>query len=324
MGFLAVNGRFDPKRGHPTTELETIALATRQQPMNATAINTHGTHAIGPYDDMTKRAPCRLRNAILAVGAIPGVAFGRRPAAMLCTLTLLQTASLLLAPDARAQSNACDLLKIELAARIEATGVRGYSLEDVPADTPVPPDARAIGNCEAGARKVLYRRWGATQPPPAAAPVTGPASAARPGTVPDKKPQPSAGAQSVRTVPPPSAPALASAPSAAAQSVSPSRAAASTAAAPAHRPETAAAAASAVEAAAVRTPEPVAPQSPPVPAGTPPEAAAPWSRQATEFIAANWRWIGALIALPLAVLIWLWFLHRRAYDAAGLPRGPKL
>ncbi len=86
-----------------------------------------------------------------------------RRAAACCALTMLQSASMLLGDDAMAQTNACDLLKTALAERIEATGVRGYSLEAVPSGAPVPSDAKAIGNCEAGAYKVLYRRWGATQ-----------------------------------------------------------------------------------------------------------------------------------------------------------------
>ena len=141
--------------------------------MNATASITDRTRAIGAFDGMPKRAACRVLEAILAVGATPGLVFGRRPLAISCTMTMLQTALLLLAPGAQAQSNACDLLKSELAARIDATGVRGYSLEAVPADTPVPPGAKAIGNCEAGASKILYRRWAAAQPSSADAGATG-------------------------------------------------------------------------------------------------------------------------------------------------------
>ncbi|HJV95131.1 MAG TPA: DUF1161 domain-containing protein, partial [Albitalea sp.] len=58
-------------------------------------------------------------------------------------------ASMFLAASAQAQTSACDQLKDTLAARIEATGVRGYSLEAVPAATPVPSGAKVIGTCEA-------------------------------------------------------------------------------------------------------------------------------------------------------------------------------
>jgi len=87
--------------------------------------------------------------------------------------TWLALPSLLLAGAAQGQSGACEQLKARLATGIEATGVRGYSLEVVPSAAPVPRDGKVIGNCEAGARKVVYRRWGgaaATAAEPAAAP----------------------------------------------------------------------------------------------------------------------------------------------------------
>jgi hypothetical protein len=71
--------------------------------------------------------------------------------------------SMLLAAGAQAQTP-CDQLKAVLAARIDAAGARGYSLEAVPAGTPVPPSAKVIGTCEGGASKILYRRGGAAPP----------------------------------------------------------------------------------------------------------------------------------------------------------------
>ena len=68
--------------------------------------------------------------------------------------------SMLFAAGAQAQTP-CDQLKSVLAARIDAAGARGYSLEAVPAGTPVPPGAKVIGTCEGGASKILYRRGGA-------------------------------------------------------------------------------------------------------------------------------------------------------------------
>jgi hypothetical protein len=171
--------------------------------MNATASNTDGTQSGGLLNHMTAPLACELRKAIVAIKArAPRAMLERRPAAAICTVTMVQTAMLLLAPDAQAQSNACDLLKSELAARIEATGVRGYSLEDVPADTPVPPGAKAIGNCEGGARKVLYRRWAAVQGSSADTGAAVPASAALPRVVPDKPPPRSIAAQADRAAPP--------------------------------------------------------------------------------------------------------------------------
>ena len=95
------------------------------------------------------------------------------------TWMLLHAASLFLAAEANAQSsNACDQLKGTLAARIEASGVRDYSLETVPATTPLPPGERVIGTCEGGRHKVVYRRGSARQP------ASEPAEAARPAPLP--------------------------------------------------------------------------------------------------------------------------------------------
>jgi Protein of unknown function (DUF1161) len=73
--------------------------------------------------------------------------------------------SMLLAAGAQAQTP-CDQLKAVLAARIDAAGARGYSLEAVPAGTPVPPGAKVIGTCEGGASKILYRRGAGARPAP--------------------------------------------------------------------------------------------------------------------------------------------------------------
>jgi len=289
--------------------------------MDATASITDRTQAIGAFDGMAQRAACRVLKAILAVGVTPGAVCGCRPLAVSCTMTILQTALLLLAPGAQAQSNACDLLKSELAARIDATGVRGYSLEAVPADTPVPPGAKAIGNCEAGASKILYRRWAAAQPSSTDAGATGPASAAQPRVAPDKPaPRPTV-AQNDRASPP----AAASAPAPTPRATSRSGAPASAAATPGRVPEKPVLAASASDVAVVPAVERAlaqpAPQAQP---GKTPAVQSPWAQRATDFMAENWRWFLALIVLPLAGLGWAWYAHRSAYDEAGLPRGPKL
>lgn len=56
----------------------------------------------------------------------------------------------------------------------------------------------------------------------------------------------------------------------------------------------------------------------------PMQAKIPMTRQASEFMAEYWRWIAALLLLPVAAWLWAWRAHRNAYDEAGLPRGPKL
>ncbi|HKW82747.1 MAG TPA: DUF1161 domain-containing protein, partial [Burkholderiaceae bacterium] len=83
-------------------------------------------------------------------------------------LAAMQAASMFLAAEVRAQSSACEQLKSTLSARFDASGVRGYQLEAVPADAPVPPDARVIGNCDAGRTRMLYRRGAGQQASPAA------------------------------------------------------------------------------------------------------------------------------------------------------------
>jgi Protein of unknown function (DUF1161) len=204
-------------------------------------------------------------------------------------------ASMLVPVAALAQANACDQLKATLAARIEATGVRGYSLEAVPAATPVPAGSKVIGNCEGGERKVLYRRWGGAAA--AAAAPAAPAAITAPPP-PPKRPPP---------VQRPTAPALAMTPEPA-----PAPAVAAAPVAPAGETE-------------------VAPKADPVvvpaaPALTPelPDEKPLLSRQLPEFLVMNWRWLLALLVVPLAFWAWAWRANSRAYDKNGLPRGPRL
>ena len=212
---------------------------------------------------------------------------------------LLHAAWLFLASDASAQSNACDQLKGTLAARIEASGVRDYNFEIVPASTPVPPGARVIGTCEAGRYKVLYRRGSST---PAVA--SEPAQAARPASAPRPPPPGSAA----------SAPAVAVRPvlrSSEAAAAAPVPAPVKVASAVASQPE----------------PAPAAVQPVVQPAQAPEKDSAPtipWTHRVSEFVAANWRWLAALALLPIAGWLWAWRAHRNAYDKYGLPRGPRL
>lgn len=52
----------------------------------------------------------------------------------------------------------CEELKSEIAAKLEAKGVAGYVLEIV-ANAEV-GDRTVVGSCDAGTRKILYRRGG--------------------------------------------------------------------------------------------------------------------------------------------------------------------
>ena len=58
---------------------------------------------------------------------------------------------------AQAAPKPCDELKAEIAAKLEAKGVKGYILEAVEADK-VAADAKVVGSCEAGSKKIVYTR----------------------------------------------------------------------------------------------------------------------------------------------------------------------
>ena len=208
-------------------------------------------------------------------------------------------ASLLVPMAALAQANACDQLKATLAARIEATGVRGYSLETVSAATPVPAGAKAIGNCEGGERKVLYRRWGgASASAPAAVVAPEPPSKRPPPVVRPNVPAPGASVLSPTPAPAPEPAAIPE---------------------PAKAPTARASEVDAVpKADAVVTP--AAQTLPSEPLSEKPLL----SQRVPEFVATNWRWLLALLLVPLAVLGWAWRAHHLAYDKNGLPRGPRL
>jgi hypothetical protein len=193
-------------------------------------------------------------------------------------------AAIVLAASARAQSSACDDYKGVLAARIESTGVRSYSLEVVPAGAAVPSDAKAIATCESGARKILYRRWGASK----ASSVAASAARAAPAA-----PRAAASAAEAASAPPVSAEAPVKA-----------------------------ASGSAGESTAARLADRAVAQAVPANSGDPPIAQVPPARQAVAFVAGTWGWIAALLLLP--VMRWVWRTYFSAYDKDGLPRGPRL
>jgi hypothetical protein len=208
-------------------------------------------------------------------------------------------ASMLLAHGAHAQANACDQLKAALAARIDP-GIRGYSLEAVPGSASVPPGAKVIGTCEGGARKILFRRSGS---PPSS---TGTASAVEPASAPPASPAP---VETNRRV------ALASSDLASQRAATP---------APVAKPlaEVHTSGASAMASAGTGD----VPSVEPAPAqhDLPVMASAPFAQRVAEVLGRYWPWMAALALVPLGVLLRVWLAHRSGYDAAGLPRGPKL
>lgn len=231
--------------------------------------------------------------------------------------------SMVLAVGAQAQTPSCDDFKAVLAARFESNGVRGYSMEAVPAGSPVPSDARVIGTCESGAYKILYRRWGAARVSAAAASAAPVASAAPPATAPDAPPRRAPGTRPERAAsaaPSASVPGRAPAPMARSN---PGAASAAAVVAPA--PTTQAAAGSPGVVAAMRSVDkPLAEAPAPVQREAVPGAQPTLTQRASDAVADHWRWLAALALVVLAGGIWLWRTYFSAYDKDGLPRGPRL
>jgi hypothetical protein len=69
---------------------------------------------------------------------------------------LLAVGLLSIAGTALAAGKPCDDLKSEIAAKIDAKGASGYSLEVV--DKGASTDAKVVGTCEAGTKEIVYKR----------------------------------------------------------------------------------------------------------------------------------------------------------------------
>jgi len=65
-------------------------------------------------------------------------------------------AVLLASGGAAFAAKSCDELKGEIAAKLDAKGVSGYALEIVDADKA--GDAKVVGSCEGGAKKITYAK----------------------------------------------------------------------------------------------------------------------------------------------------------------------
>lgn len=59
-------------------------------------------------------------------------------------------------PAVWAQVKPCEELKSEIAAKIEANGVKNYTLEIVASEQA--GDRKVVGSCEGGAKKIVYER----------------------------------------------------------------------------------------------------------------------------------------------------------------------
>lgn len=210
------------------------------------------------------------------------------PPGMLAPLLLL-AAGLLCVGPAEAQSASCDQFKETLAGRIR---VPGFTLESVPASTKTPAGAKVVGTCEGGAYKVLLRRGAAAQEAAASAPdeaAAAPPLRPTPAASPTPAPTPTRTPQPTATAVPTATP--------------------TPAATPAPTP----------------TPAPAAtPQPEPSAAASPASDGMSWTDRAREFLARHWPWVLTFAGLPLLIWLAAWITHRRYYDEAGLPRGPRL
>jgi hypothetical protein len=68
----------------------------------------------------------------------------------------LSIALALLVPSVWAQVKPCEELKAEIAAKIEANGVKSYTLEIVENDKV--GDGKVVGSCEGGTKKIVYTK----------------------------------------------------------------------------------------------------------------------------------------------------------------------
>jgi Protein of unknown function (DUF1161) len=69
--------------------------------------------------------------------------------------------------QAQAAGKPCEDLKTEIAAKLDAKGVKGYTLDIVAKDKDA--EGSVVGTCEGGSKKIIYRKGSAA--PEAAAPA---------------------------------------------------------------------------------------------------------------------------------------------------------
>ena len=70
--------------------------------------------------------------------------------------TIATAAVLLLALGLAHANKPCEELKTEIAAKLDAKGVKGYVLEVVASDKA--GDAKVVGSCDGGASKITYTK----------------------------------------------------------------------------------------------------------------------------------------------------------------------
>jgi hypothetical protein len=86
----------------------------------------------------------------------------------------LIVAALLVPLSAHAQAaKPCEELKSEIAQKMDAKGVKSYTLDIVAKDADA-GDAKVVGTCEGGTKKILYRRTTEPAAEPSAAKASKP------------------------------------------------------------------------------------------------------------------------------------------------------
>ena len=68
---------------------------------------------------------------------------------------ILAVGLMALAGGALAAGKPCEELKAEIAARLDAKGVKGYTLDIVNKGEPA---GKVVGTCEGGTKEIVYRR----------------------------------------------------------------------------------------------------------------------------------------------------------------------
>ena len=71
-------------------------------------------------------------------------------------LGIAAISALLLAVPAKAQQKKCEELKAEIAAKLDAKGVKNYELNIVAAADV--KDETVVGSCEGGTKRITYKR----------------------------------------------------------------------------------------------------------------------------------------------------------------------
>jgi Protein of unknown function (DUF1161) len=90
-------------------------------------------------------------------------------------LTLAAVLSVPACSFAQGVAKPCEELKSEIAAKLDAKGVKSYSLEIVAKDQDA--EGKAVGSCEGGTKKIMYRRTTDPTQTPAQTPAATPAKA---------------------------------------------------------------------------------------------------------------------------------------------------